>query len=140
MAKKSAFPWFSILAKMGLTFLETWHHENFGGQPDFQNIWLETARPGWIGLSPPWSRKTSPALTRMSSSVFGSATSLLFLLSIYFQVFATILIFNKSHDKTLRFSWINNNRILIIPDILKFDISQLVANGNLIMNFKIYIY
>ena len=34
---------------MVLTFLEIWHH---GGQPDFQNIWLEgwdkTARPGWM--------------------------------------------------------------------------------------------
>ena len=78
------FQYFPISWKIGLTFLETWHHEDYGSQQYFQNtIWLEgwdiTARPSWTGLSPPSSRTTSPALTRMSTSVirsvFESATS-----------------------------------------------------------------
>ena len=75
----SAFAWFSILpisCKNGF--------EDSGSQSDFQNLWLEgwdiTAKPGWTGSSPPLSRTTSPAQSRMSTSViksvFESATSL----------------------------------------------------------------
>ena len=88
-----------------LTFLETWHHENYGGQPDFQNIWLVgwdiTARPVWKGSSPPLSRTTSPALTRMSTSViksvFESATSLLKILcKIFFFLSLRFLCFLRN--------------------------------------------
>ena len=74
---------------MCFTFMETWHHEDYGVKLDLQNIWLKgwdiTARTGRTGSSPPSLRATSPALTIMSTSVIIRVGDILKSLKIIFS-------------------------------------------------------